>query len=1174
MNDSRRIPRLMGLALICILMILIVVLTACGESEITDPPITTDAIDPGFSIPETDSIRVVTGMDGSVISLYVDEENKTLDLNQLASAQKSFTVTDADGKLVNENIIKINATGDFFTIFYGDDKTPYRLIVYFNVYCNVTFEGIETPIRVLKGEFIKLPDTKPTKTGYTFDGWDIDPNEAITSDMTVLAKWKASTYTITFDAKGGTLALKTMTATYGESVNLPVPVMSGYVFVGWHDGSAVVNSGVWTIAKDVTLSAMWDHHDYKITYDPNGGEVDKTLQGVSYGASFTPPIPKRAGYTFLGWHCDGALVNTNAYAYREDKTFVAEWKENVYNVTFESNGGSSVEGGEYLYSEMSQLIPVRDGYTFGGWFFDAGLTMTDADISDSNAVTAYAWWTEEDKPSLYLYEIDDQKAIILGYLSDSAVATIPTYIGGVKVAKIGDRAFENASGLQTVTFSNNVTEIGAYAFSGCVALMKINPIEVDGSVKNITLDGITAIGAYAFSGCSFTEIELPNTIQSLSNGIFENCKQLVTIRLGTINKVGEAAFAGCSSLSSILLTGTATTLGANAFRDCTSLTSVLLPSNLTTIGSGAFANCTSLSSLLLPMSITSIGDEAFMGCTALTTLANYTALTKLSSIGAYAFSGCEKLTTIGVPSSVKSIGDYAFENCLKLESVSLSSSITSIADGTFKGCSYLKMISVSSPLKSIGKEAFSGCRRLSGITLTESLISIGDYAFENCITISSLTFGSKITYMGQYAFKGCTRLSSASIPTGITVISEGLFDGCLALSKINWHNGITEIRARAFAGCQALSFDDFPSSCAIIEAEAFVGCQAIQSLSINQVLTMIGSRAFADCISLSKISFSGTNERWKGAVAEDAFDGCDDLKTIETVTWTFDDLRPWLSPNLSSNAFWAMDPTLSFNDQRPCAVLLFKQNNVFYKNLITVDENGAKVNDAYVWKLKISGATDIISSFSTTLTVTHFDVFDIGGYGYVTLDLGVGIAALQGIQYLDLNLEIVSKNDESKLLYSAKLGKANFEKVTTELTPDDNRTDTNKVSVSTDTENADVLFDSDLTTKYFSPSDNAIVMKGKEAFVLSSYSFITAQTQSCYPTTVPRGWTVWGGIELKDGTIEWVEVSRVDNGWMTADNLKEFHYQLNVDRAYHQYKIEFNSGDIVSLSEIVLYEKK
>ena len=87
-----------------------------------------------------------------------------------------------------------------------------------------------------------------------------------------------------------------------------------------------------------------------------------------------------------------------------------------------------------------------------------------------------------------------------------------------------------------------------------------------------------------------------------------------------LTTIGNGAFDGCSSLSSITLPTGVTSIGENAFRSCSSLSSITLPTGVTSIGNRAFYGCSSLSIITLPASLTSIGNYAFIGCSSLKTV--------------------------------------------------------------------------------------------------------------------------------------------------------------------------------------------------------------------------------------------------------------------------------------------------------------------------------------------------------------------------------------------------------------------------------------------------------------------------------------------------------------------------------------------------------------------------
>ena len=113
-------------------------------------------------------------------------------------------------------------------------------------------------------------------------------------------------------------------------------------------------------------------------------------------------------------------------------------------------------------------------------------------------------------------------------------------------------------------------------------------------VKRVIIgDGVTTIGDDAFIGCSsLTSVTIPNS---------------VTI-------IDRYAFASCSSLTSVTIPNSVTTIGNSAFSGCSSLTSVTIPNSVTTIGEAVFSGCSSLTSVTIPNSVTTIGEAAFSGC--------------------------------------------------------------------------------------------------------------------------------------------------------------------------------------------------------------------------------------------------------------------------------------------------------------------------------------------------------------------------------------------------------------------------------------------------------------------------------------------------------------------------------------------------------------------------------
>ena len=143
-----------------------------------------------------------------------------------------------------------------------------------------------------------------------------------------------------------------------------------------------------------------------------------------------------------------------------------------------------------------------------------------------------------------------------------------------------------------------------------------------------------------------------------------------------------------SDIKRIIIGDGATTIGEYAFAGCSSLTSVTIPNSVTTIGSSAFYDCSALTSVNIPNSVTEIGGSAFSGCSALTSVNIPNSVTE---IGGSAFSGCSALTSVTIPNSVTYIGDHAFYNCINITQISSEAVVPPICDsGAFYGINKYK----------------------------------------------------------------------------------------------------------------------------------------------------------------------------------------------------------------------------------------------------------------------------------------------------------------------------------------------------------------------------------------------------------------------------------------------------------------------------------------------------
>ena len=176
-----------------------------------------------------------------------------------------------------------------------------------------------------------------------------DAGTQIKGDTTLYLKWVPS-YTVSFNANGGTVTPESRNTDANGKVTLPTPTKNGYTFKGWYTTSTgtveVTANTVFTAAT--TIYAQWTLDSYTITYDLGGGTV-ATVNPVSYNvgsAAITLNNPTKVGYTFAGWTGTDITVASTAVIIPAGSTgnreYTATWTPLSYVVKFDLNGGSGI----------------------------------------------------------------------------------------------------------------------------------------------------------------------------------------------------------------------------------------------------------------------------------------------------------------------------------------------------------------------------------------------------------------------------------------------------------------------------------------------------------------------------------------------------------------------------------------------------------------------------------------------------------------------------------------------------------------------------------------------------------------------------------------------------------------------------------------------------------------
>lgn len=267
-------------------------------------------------------------------------------------------------------------SGNYYLTFYAYYNNYYS---YASQYgrggCSITVNSIEgTPsaytVTLNKGTGISAVSPKASNTvepgksitinatvsnGYTWKNWTNSSGTQVTatqkytftptSNITYTANATGNSYTVTFNANGGSVALASKSVTYGSTYGtLPTPIRTGYTFDGWYTaksgGSEKASSSKYSTVGNSTLYAHWKPISYIVKYNANGGigTIPESFS-VNYDSDFTTEgaIFTRDGYVLSEWNTsaggDGTAIALNSSVRNLSTTneatvtLYAQWKQ-------------------------------------------------------------------------------------------------------------------------------------------------------------------------------------------------------------------------------------------------------------------------------------------------------------------------------------------------------------------------------------------------------------------------------------------------------------------------------------------------------------------------------------------------------------------------------------------------------------------------------------------------------------------------------------------------------------------------------------------------------------------------------------------------------------------------------------------------------------------------------
>jgi hypothetical protein len=320
-------------------------------------------------------------------------------------------------------------------------------------------------------------------------------------------------------------------------------------------------------------------------------------------------------------------------------------------------------------------------------------------------------------------------------------------------------------------------------------------------VKSVVFnDNVTEIPYCAFASCrNLKEIIIPDSVEYINDGAFKDCTSLEKVTLGeNLYGIGVDCFAN-TKLKSINL-GSNVSIIYGAFNDCKYLETITVdPANETlhTDGNAVYSDLSDYIGMDLP--VTGYMLEYYILSK---TPAELTLNDNVMAIGAYAFYNNKNLKKV----SGKTIGiidAYAF-NGSTIEEFD-ANMLMLVGANAFRNCTNLKSIDLQN-VWDFGVSAFENCTSLDKVTFSESVYNVGELAFANT-GLKNVTIYGDDCYVNEAAFKGCKELESVRLEEGVSYVGMNAFLDCPKLKTIFLSKTVKSFADNAFNGCDNVTFE-------------------------------------------------------------------------------------------------------------------------------------------------------------------------------------------------------------------------------------------------------------------------------------------------------------------------------------------------------------------------------